>query len=37
MERFERLAGFGETDYAETRRKLTVERDQLHSLVKGKS
>ncbi len=37
MDWFERLTGFRETAYADTRRRLKVEGGQLHSLVNGKS
>lgn len=37
MDWFERLTGFRETSYDDTRRKLKVEGRQLHSLVNGKS
>jgi hypothetical protein len=37
MDWFERLTGFRETDYDDTRRKLKVEDGQLQSLVNGKS
>ena len=37
MDWFERLTGFNELDYEETRAKLRVEAGRLHSLVNGKS
>jgi hypothetical protein len=37
MDWFERLTGFRETSYAETRVKLAVESDRLTSLVNGRS
>jgi hypothetical protein len=37
MDWFERLTGFREGTYAETRAKLKVEGDRVHSLVNGKS
>lgn len=37
MDWFERLTGFRETDYAETRGKLAIDGRQLKSLVNGKS
>ena len=37
MDWFERLTGFRETSYAETRAKLSVDGDQLRSLANGKS
>jgi hypothetical protein len=37
MDWFERLTGFKETSYSETRKKLAVEGDQLKSLVNGRS
>jgi hypothetical protein len=37
MDWFERLTGFRETSYGETRAKLKVEDDRLHSLVNGQS
>jgi hypothetical protein len=37
MDWFERLTGFRETAYADTRRRLKIEDGQLHSLVNGRS
>jgi len=37
MDWFERLTGFCETDYADTRGKLRVEGRKLQSLINGKS
>jgi hypothetical protein len=37
MDWFERLTGFRETDYDDTRAKLNVEGHQLQSLINGKS
>ena len=37
MDWFERLTGFRETDYDETRAKLRFERSRLQSLINGKS
>ena len=37
MDWFERLTGFRETAYDDTRRKLKIEGGELHSLVNGKS
>ena len=37
MDWFEKLTGFCELDYANTRAKLAVERNRLKSLVNGKS
>ena len=37
MDWFERLTGFQETDYEETRARLTVEGTRLRSLTSGKS
>ena len=37
MDWFERLTGFRETDYAETRKKLKVDHTRLRSLINGRS